>query len=69
LTETVNIDIVDCGGRPLRRALFSADHLSDCAIRSGSLQVNTPSTRSSASGCSVTSRDHFVRLVMAINAA
>src|SRR5216684_3426346 len=44
-------------GAALRRLLRSADRFSDAAIRLGSRDVKTPSSRVSASLCSVTRRD------------
>lgn len=44
-------------GSALRRLLRSAERFNEAAIRLGSLDVNTPPSRVSASLCSVTARD------------
>src|ERR1019366_10190526 len=51
--------MADCRGELLRRELVSADFLSDWAIRFGSFHVNTPSSRSRALLCWVTSPDQY----------
>src|SRR6266550_3418363 len=52
--------IADWKGVPLRRDEFWADILRDNAIRLGSSQVKTPSSRSRALECLVTVSDHFL---------
>lgn len=52
--------MADWNGKALRLMEFSADSLSDLAIFLGLSQVNTPSSRSSAIECFVTSPDHFL---------
>lgn len=54
-----SIDMADCKGVPLRRALASAERFKDDAIRFGSLQVKTPGAKSSALLCAVTSPDRY----------
>jgi hypothetical protein len=44
-------------GSAWRRLLRSAERFNEAAIRLGSLEVNTPPSRVSASLCSVTARD------------
>jgi hypothetical protein len=60
LMKKLSIDIADRNGSALRRVLCSAERLSESAIALGSLFVKTPSSRSSASLCSITSCDHFL---------
>ena len=54
------MDIAERNGPALRRALASAESLSDCAIALGSFQVKTPFSRLSALLSRVTLADHLL---------